>query len=129
LYNNNRETPLSFQMRNANDINGASFVRLAILAFFIVLFVRMTARRVRKWREMHQQRRSSRIEDDSTLNALDTHVIREYHSMARQEMAKEIHDMQKVQQQVRMQLQALKSSVRQIQESRPPPITLVAKDD
>jgi uncharacterized membrane protein YhiD involved in acid resistance len=117
-------------MRNANEINGASFVRLAILAFLVVLFVRMTARRVRKWREMHQQRRSSRIQDDSSLNAtMDTHIIREYHSMARQEMAKEIHDMKKVQQQVRMQLQALKSSVRQIQESRPPPVTLVAKDD
>jgi hypothetical protein len=107
-------------MRNANEINGASFVRLAMLAFLVVLFVRMTARRVRKWRE---------IQDDSSLDALDTHIIREYHSMARQEMAKEIHDMKKVQQQVRMQLQALKSSVRQIQESRPPPVTLVAKDD
>jgi hypothetical protein len=116
-------------MRDANEFNGASFVRFAILAFFAVLFVRMTVRRVRKWREMHQQRRSSRIQDDSSLGALDSHIIREYHSVARREMAKEIHDMRNVQQQVRMQLKALKSAVRQIKESRPPPVALVAKDD
>jgi hypothetical protein len=116
-------------MRDANVINGASFVRLSILAFSIVLFVRMTVRRARKWREMHQQRNSHRIQDDSSLDALDTHIIREYQNVARQEMAKEIHDMKKVQQQVRMQLKALKSAVRQIKERRPPPVALVAKDD
>jgi hypothetical protein len=116
-------------MRDANVINGASFVRLSILAFSIVLFVRMTVRRARKWREMHQQRRSHRMQDDSSLDALDTHIIREYQNVARQEMAKEIHDMKKVQQQVRMQLKALKSAVRQIKESRPPPVAWVAKED